>query len=100
MRGVTLDADDLLRRDVIQKLMCEFRLDFAALERRHGICFAERFAPELAALVPMVADGLATLSADALVVTPRGRMLVRNVAMVFDRYLRDARERAGYSRVI
>jgi oxygen-independent coproporphyrinogen-3 oxidase len=100
MRGITLDADDLLRRDVIQKLMCEFRLDFAAIERKHGVRFAEAFAPELAALDPMVADGLVVVSAGALDVTPRGRMLVRNVAMVFDRYLREARERAGYSRVI
>ena len=100
MRGITLDADDLLRRDVIQKLMCEFRLDFAALERRHGIRFGERFAPELAALQPMVADGLVALSTGGLEVTARGRLLVRNVAMVFDRYLREARERAGYSRVI
>ena len=100
MRGAKLDADDLLRRDVIQKLMCEFRLDFAALEQRYSMRFAERFAPELAALGPMAADGLVTLSAGGLEVTPRGRMLVRNVAMVFDRYLREARERAGYSRVI
>jgi len=100
MRGVTLSADDLLRRDAIQKLMCEFRLDFAALERKHGIAFSETFAPEIAALDTMVADGLVELTADALDVTPRGRMLVRNIAMVFDRYLREARERAGYSRVI
>ncbi|HEX6137282.1 MAG TPA: oxygen-independent coproporphyrinogen III oxidase [Casimicrobiaceae bacterium] len=100
MRGITLDADDLLRRDVIQKLMCEFRLVFAALEARHGIRFAERFVPELAALQPMVADGLVVLSSGGLEVTARGRLLVRNVAMVFDRYLREARERAGYSRVI
>ena len=100
MRGVTLSADDLLRRDVIQKLMCEFRLDFDALGRKHGIRFAETFAPELGSLDAMVADGLVVLSDRALDVTPRGRMLVRNIAMVFDRYLREARERAGYSRVI
>jgi oxygen-independent coproporphyrinogen-3 oxidase len=100
MRGVTLTADDLLRRDVIQKLMCEFRLDFDALGRKHGIRFADTFAPELGSLDAMVADGLVALSDDALDVTPRGRMIVRNIAMVFDRYLREARERAGYSRVI
>jgi len=100
MRGVTLTADDLLRRDVIQKLMCEFRLDFDAIGRKHGIRFAETFAPELGSLDAMVEDGLVVLSNGALEVTPRGRMLVRNIAMVFDRYLREARERAGYSRVI
>ena len=100
MRGIALEEDDLLRREVIQKLMCEFRLDYGALERAHGIRFGERFATELAALAPLAADGLVTLAADSLDVTPRGRMLVRTVAMVFDRHLREARERATYSRVI
>ena len=100
MRGIALEEDDLLRREVIQKLMCEFRLDYGALERAHGIRFGERFATELAALAPLAADGLVTLAADSLEVTPRGRMLVRTVAMVFDRHLREARERATYSRVI
>jgi oxygen-independent coproporphyrinogen-3 oxidase len=100
MRGIALEDDDLLRRDVIQKLMCEFRLDYPGIERRHGIRFGERFATELAALAPLAADGLVTLAADSLEVTPRGRMLVRTVAMVFDRHLREARERATYSRVI
>jgi oxygen-independent coproporphyrinogen-3 oxidase len=100
MRGIALGPDDLLRREIIQTLMCEFRLDYAAIERRYGLDFAERFATELAALRSLEADGLVALSADGLAVTPRGRMLVRIVAMVFDRLLREARERAGYSRII
>ena len=100
LRGVELDADDLIRRDVIQKLMCDFDLDFAAAEVRHRIVFREYFAPELAALQPLAADGLVELSDRAIRVTPRGRLLVRTVAMQFDRYLREARERAQYSRVI
>ncbi|HKU85257.1 MAG TPA: oxygen-independent coproporphyrinogen III oxidase [Casimicrobiaceae bacterium] len=100
MRGIALEADDLMRREVIRQLMCEFRLDYPALERRHGIRFTERYATELSALAPLAADGLVALAADSLEVTPRGRMLVRTVAMVFDRHLREARERATYSRVI
>jgi len=100
MRGIALEEDDLLRREVIQKLMCEFRLDYGALERAHGIRFGERFATELAALAPLAADGLVTLAPDGLEGTLRGRMLVRTVAMLFDRHLREARERATYSRVI
>ena len=100
MRGIALEEDDLLRREVIQKLMCEFRLDYGALERAHGIRFGERFATELAALAPLAADGLVTLAPDGLEVTLGGRMLVRTVAMLFDRHLREARERATYSRVI
>jgi oxygen-independent coproporphyrinogen-3 oxidase len=100
LRGVQLDADDLLRREVIQRLMCDFDLEFAAIEAKHGIRFAEYFAPDLAALAPLAADGLVEVSAERIAVTPRGRLLVRTVAMQFDRYLREARERARYSRVI
>ena len=100
LRGVELNADDLLRREVIQKLMCNFELDFRDIEAPHGIRFAEYFAPDLAALAPLAADGLAEIGADRITVTPRGRLLVRTVAMQFDRYLREARERAKYSRVI
>ena len=100
LRGVRLTDDDRIRRDVIQKLMCDFELDFEALERAHGIRFATLFAPELAALAPLAADGLVELSADRLRITPRGRLLVRAVAMTFDRYLRTTAPRAQYSRVI
>ena len=100
MRGARLTRDDIIRRDVIQKLMCDFALDFDSLGRVHDIPFAAMFAPELAALAPLAADGLVELSADRLRVTPRGRLLVRIVAMTFDRYLREAKQRAQYSRVI
>ncbi len=62
MRGVELNADDLIRRDVIQKLMCNFELDFAALGAHYGIPFAEYFAPDIAALVPLATDGLVELT--------------------------------------
>ena len=100
LRGVDLKEDDLLRRDTIQKLMCDFELDFAALSEAHGVPFAGMFAPELTALAPMVEDGLVELSDDRLRVTPRGRLLVRTVAMIFDRYLRESQQKQRYSRVI
>jgi oxygen-independent coproporphyrinogen-3 oxidase len=100
LRGIALDADDLLRRDVIQRLMCGFALDYAAIESAHGIRFGEYFGPESAALETLAADGLVESIEGGLVVTPRGRLLVRTVAMVFDRYLREQRDRARYSRVI
>ena len=100
LRGIALDADDLLRRDVIQRLMCAFALDYAAVESTHGIRFGEYFGPEIAALETLAADGLVDWIEGGLVVTPRGRLLVRTVAMVFDRYLREQRDRARYSRVI
>jgi oxygen-independent coproporphyrinogen-3 oxidase len=100
LRGVDLTGDDLIRRDTIQKLMCNFELDFAALSRAHAIEFTDMFALELAALAPMVKDGLVELSDDRLRVTPRGRLLVRTVAMTFDRYLRESQQKQRYSRVI
>lgn len=100
LRGVELNGDDVIRRDVIQKLMCNFELDFAAAEAAHGVRFTEYFAPDLAALAPLAEDGLVELRPDRITVTPRGRLLVRIVAMQFDRYLREAKERAQYSKVI
>ena len=99
-RGVELNGGDLIRRDVIQKLMCNFELDFATLGAQYGIPFAEYFAPDLASLAPLAADGLVALTARDLKVTLRGRLLVRTVAMHFDRYLREAQQKAQYSRVI
>ena len=100
LRGATLDGDDLMRREIIQRLMCEFRLEFETVERRYDVSFGARFAREIADLAALAADGLVTLSKEAVEVTDRGRLLVRTIAMVFDRHLRDAGERAGYSRVI
>jgi oxygen-independent coproporphyrinogen-3 oxidase len=100
LRGVALDADDLLRRSIIGRLMCDFALDFAEIERTHGILFRREFATELAALAPLAADGLVEVAPDRLAVTRRGRLLVRAIAMTFDRYLREAREGRQFSRVI
>jgi oxygen-independent coproporphyrinogen-3 oxidase len=100
MRGVELDADDLIRRDVIQKLMCNFELDFAEASREYAIDFEQYFAPDLAALKPLEVDGLVELDDKSVKVTPRGRLLVRTVAMQFDKYLREASATAKYSKLI
>jgi oxygen-independent coproporphyrinogen-3 oxidase len=100
LRGIALTADDIVRRDVIQRLMCRFGVDFGAIEAAYGIDFAQYFATELAALRPLADDGIVAMSADAITVTPLGRLLMRTVAMQFDRHLRETRERARYSRVI
>jgi oxygen-independent coproporphyrinogen III oxidase len=88
-RGYLLDPDDRLRRVLITDLMCNFRIEPSALEARFGIAFEDYFATELAELAagPM-ADGLVERRADVFEVTPSGRLLVRNVAMIFDRHLR------------
>lgn len=100
MRGWRMSEDDQLRADVIQALMCNFRLSIPAFERRTGKCFGEVFAPELEELEALADAGLVEMRNDALVVTLRGRMLVRIIAMVFDAHLRADREQRRYSRVI
>jgi oxygen-independent coproporphyrinogen III oxidase len=85
-RGLALSPDDLLRRDVIQKLMCDFALDLRDLAARRDVDVAQRFAPELARLAELAKDGLLTLTPDRIDVTPKGRLLVRNICMVFDDY--------------
>ena len=101
MRGVELNADDLIRRDVIQKLMCNFELDFAALGAQYGIDFADvlRARSRLARAARGRRARRRSTERD-LKVTMRGRLLVRTVAMHFDRYLREAQQKAQYSRVI
>lgn len=97
-KGVELDADDKLRRAVITQLICHFELNFAAIEQQYSIKFADYFISELDALLPMQADGLLALSADGIQVLPAGRLLIRNVCMVFDKYL--AKKQQQFSRVI
>ncbi len=100
VRGVELDADDLLRRQVIMELICHFDLSFARIERAFGVPFKAYFAPELDALKPMVQDGLLILDETGIHVTPAGKLLIRNICMVFDRYLRDAAPKQRFSKVI
>ena len=99
-RGITLDADDILRRAIIQSLMCHFELSFESIERAYSVDFASYFATELDALQEMVQGGLLRIEAARIVVLPPGRMLVRAISMVFDKRLRADRESKRYSKVI
>ena len=100
VRGLELSADDLVRRAVIQALACHFRLSIESIEDAYLINFREYFAAEMKDLRRMQEEGLVDLTAEWISVTPRGRLLVRIICMVFDRYLREAQARANYSRVI
>ncbi|NJD07281.1 MAG: oxygen-independent coproporphyrinogen III oxidase [Methylococcaceae bacterium] len=86
-RGITLAPDDRLRRAVINQLICHFELDFQKVESDFRIRFSDYFAGELQALQEMRRDGLLELGASGLTVLPAGRLLIRNICMVFDRYL-------------
>lgn len=83
-RGLALTPEDEMRRELIMRLMCDFRLDTAAFGRKHGVAFASHFAGALEALVPMERDGLLALRGDTLEITPTGRYLIRNICMAFD----------------
>ncbi|HEY5637978.1 MAG TPA: oxygen-independent coproporphyrinogen III oxidase [Burkholderiales bacterium] len=99
-RGLELSQDDLLRRAVIQALACHFRLSIEAIEDAYLIDFRAYFATEMSDLEGLRDAGLVDLQPDWIVVTPRGRLMVRTVCMVFDHYLRTRTERARYSKVI
>ena len=100
LRGYTLTDEDHLRRFVIMRLMCDFSLDFSRVESEFGIHFSEHFSAEMADLRDMVADGLIDLDAKGLQVKPAGRLLIRNVAMVFDEHLRKKQQEVKFSKVI
>jgi oxygen-independent coproporphyrinogen-3 oxidase len=99
-RGLLLGRDDLVRRDVIERLMCSDRVDMRAVERRHGIVFGDYFAAELERLAPMAEDGLLAIDSDAIRLTPLGRLLARNVAMAFDAYLKRPGGKKIFSRTV
>ena len=104
-RGYRMNDDDALRRIVIQELMCHFELDFAQIEQVWGIDFRNYFASALEQLQPLAEAGLLTIDTAGITVEPKGRLLVRIIAMAFDYYLQKDRlnepvGRTRYSRVI
>jgi len=86
VKGFHSEEDDLLRREIIQDLACHFRLDVHRIAKRWGIDFAQYFESELLRLCDMEEDGLVELSDVEIVIGETGRLLVRNICMVFDSY--------------
>lgn len=103
VRGIALDTDDFVRRDAIQALMCDFSLAWDWLDARHGIDSRTWLADARNALAPLVEAGAVRVDERGVEVLPRGRLLVRAVAMAFDRHLAEQGERreggASYSRI-
>ncbi len=100
LRGVELSSDDLVRRAVIQALLCHFELAIESIEIAYLVDFGRYFAAELADLRELESLGLVEIGDGWITVTPRGRLVVRGIAMVFDRYLRLAETRARYSKLV
>jgi oxygen-independent coproporphyrinogen-3 oxidase len=95
-KGLNPDANDRLRRRVIMQLICQFELRFADIAND----FTQAFAAELQRLAPMADDGLLILDADGIRITAKGRLLIRNICMVFDRHLPGASETRRFSKAI
>ncbi|WP_199153136.1 oxygen-independent coproporphyrinogen III oxidase [Chromobacterium sp. ASV23] len=100
VRGLTLDNDDVLRRTIIQGLMCRFSLSVEAIEEIYGINFAQYFTEEMPQIRVFQQQGLLSFDGDFLMVEPKGRFLIRNIAMIFDRHLRERQTHARYSKTI
>lgn len=92
-RGIVLSEEDRQRRQLINQLMCNFHVDL-------GPDAATRFANELEGLRPFLEDGLVRWDGRQLDVTPQGRFFVRNVAMLFDTYLRGNAEKVRFSKTV
>ncbi len=99
-KGIAVDDDDLLRADVIQALMCYDHLSFDEFGKDHGIDFAKYFAAEIEHLLPLADDGLIELDQSGVVITQKGRLLLRSIAMVFDRYINQAQNDNRFSKAI
>lgn len=99
-RGLALDADDQLRAELINQLMCQGEVDGHALGARHGVDFDHYFADALASLATLEADGLAEYREGVVRATERGRPLLRLLAMCFDRYLSQPGQPVRYSKAV
>jgi len=99
-KGIAVDDDDLLRAEVIQLLMCYDQLSFAEFSQQHGIDFAEYFSTELERMQSLVKDGLIELDQSRILITQKGRLLLRSIAMIFDRYIDQAENDNRFSKAI
>ncbi|MBE9568194.1 MAG: oxygen-independent coproporphyrinogen III oxidase, partial [Proteobacteria bacterium] len=98
-RGIELEADDVLRREIINQLMCNNKLDIAKLEKKWGFKFNTYFESSLDNLQQMANDGLLKINETSLTITTTGRLLARSICMQFDRYLKQQKS-SRFSKVI
>ncbi|MFQ3262260.1 oxygen-independent coproporphyrinogen III oxidase [Reinekea sp.] len=99
-KGYRLTIDDQIRRDVIQSLMCQTEVNYQDINQIHQINFADYFQSEIAALAEMANDGLLSIDPDKIIVNPTGQLLLRNIAMIFDAYLKPSESIIQFSKVI
>jgi len=99
-QGVVIDRDDQIRKAVIMALICQFRLRFADIEAEFDIDFRSYFKDELVKMAEMAEEGLLELRDREISVSSRGRLLIRNICMVYDRYLKAPQATIRFSKVI
>lgn len=99
-KGTVIDDDDQIRKQVISELICNFKLQFSALEKKFDIVFSDYFADEMFSLETMIYDGLIVAETGTITVTSKGKLLIRNICMVFDRYITKTTSENRFSKAI
>ncbi len=99
-RGYVLDDDDLIRRELLLELFCNFHVDLKAIEAQFDIDTAQYFAEDFEKLKPLAADGLLSWDTESIDVTELGRFFIRNICMTFDKHLENDPSRRMYSKTI
>lgn len=99
-KGLTLSEDDVIRGYVIKSLMCNLYLDKTAVNKEFDIDFDQYFADDLPSLETFINDGLLTNTDKDITVAPKARLLIRNICMTFDAYMKKHLNQQRFSRVI
>jgi oxygen-independent coproporphyrinogen-3 oxidase len=100
VKGVNLSKDDVIRGEVIRELMCNLYIDKNTINEKYNIDFAEYFAEDLPLLSTFIEDGLVENTADFIKVDQKARLLIRNICMSFDAYMKKHVNQQRFSRVI
>jgi oxygen-independent coproporphyrinogen-3 oxidase len=100
VKGSYMNEDDIIRREVIMKIMCDFELKYETIEKKFNIDFEKYFAWGLSRFDQMINDGLLTIENRKITVNEVGRLLIRNIAMNFDGYIERKEDIGRYSRTV
>lgn len=100
VKGVSLSTDDVIRGEVIRELMCNLYIDKQQISKKYNIDFSEYFAEDLPLLKTFISDGLVENTAEFIKVDQKARLLIRNICMSFDAYMKQHVNQQRFSRVI
>ena len=95
-----LTTDDAIRGQVIKALMCNMKVDKTAISKQFDIDFDQYFADDLVSLSTFIDDGLVTVTPSEIIVAAKARLLIRNICMTFDAYMKQHINQQRFSRVI